>query len=285
MAKISENIIERQEQTEDIEAQEFVKENFASLGIEVGKDRTLFTRLVELQKIGHFEDAVEMSKIIDFLPVKNRDRLKLCALLHDVGKTGPLDATPEEQQIFSIIFHHKNFQDCHQLASIKEVLDKELEAGMSTEKIKKIEKYLISSLGMDIEKRLMIDLWHDHTDYTYEILKNAKLPQIDETIVKIAVSHHIPDGRNPAQLPLDRLYANLQISEIIGQYQLLTLIDKYQAYRRRNGYSHPEAIKALKQTIKAKKEIPENIKDQYLELVEPFNQAREELDKIFKHHT
>jgi hypothetical protein len=283
--------------------QDLVAAQFADLGVDIKNDYPqIYERLLELNggKESHFHDAVKMAEIIDRLWDKlelenihkdgeekiTKEKMKLCALLHDVGKSGPRDARIEERRIIQLLFAQKTFKDSRG-KSIRDALKAEgieeredmqkllKEAGMSLEGV-------LMTLGMDLDKNKMIDFWQKHVDWTYDILKANQGGVIDERTIDIASSHHILDGKNPANLPLEKISDDVKTIELIDKYQILTLIDKYQAYRGRSAYSHEEAIVALKDNVN-KSILPAEAKKDYLRFIEKtLEKSEEELKQIIE---
>jgi len=276
------NNFEKREKLEYEPNQDFIQRQFAELGIDIKEYPQILERLTELneRKESHFYDAVKMTEIIDLLWDKieskniSKEKMKICALLHDIGKSGPEEASPSVRKIIEKLFEHKTFRDSR---------DKSIREALEEEKIEDKESVLklLKELKIDIDKEKMIDFWHRHADWTYEILKNNQKGEIDEEVVIIASSHHILDGKNPANLPAEEIPDDAKTLEIMDKYQILTLIDKYQAYRGRSAYSHEEAIKALENTIK-KSSLKEEIKNKYLRIIETLANSKEKLEQILE---
>ncbi len=275
----------RESETKRVEREsnkDFVARQFADLGIEIEDYPEIANRLMELNERpeSHFGDAVNMAEIIDLLWNKielktvSKEKLKLCALLHDIGKSGPAKADQETRQVIQKLFDSKLFKDSRS-KPIREALREEGIAGRE-----QIEMVL-ENLGIDIDQERMIDFWRRHADWTYDVLKNNQGGAIDEEVIAIASSHHILDGKNPANLPLDKIPEGAKTIEVIDGYQTLTLVDKYQAYRGRSAYSHEEAIEAILTMIQ-NSNLGSEVKNNYLRIVGLLADSKEVLEQILK---
>lgn len=261
-------------------SQDFVIKQFADLEVDIKDYPQILERLDELneKKESHFKDAVKMTEIIDLLWDKierkniSKEKMKLCALLHDIGKSGPSQASLSVRQIIEKLFDHKTFKDSK---------NKPLKESLEIEKIEDRENIikLFKELDIDVEKETLIEFWRRHVDWTYDILKNNQNGIIDDEVIIIASSHHILDGKNPAKRDLDKIPEEAKALEMMDKYQILTLIDKYQAYRGRSAYSHEEAIKELR---KITDPLPEKTKKEYLKIIDLLETSRGELEKIIE---
>lgn len=274
---------EKEKKLESEPSQDFIRNQFLNLGVDLEKENpVIFERILELNggKESHFRDAVKMAEIIDLiwedLEVKSisREKMKLCALLHDIGKTGPLDASPKVKKVIKNLFEHRTFKDSR---------GKNIDSALQEEKVEdweEVEKILKEELGVDLKKETMIDLWQRHADWTYEILKNNKSESIDEEVVIIASSHHILDGKNPAGLATEDIPEGAKSLEMMDKYQVLTLVDKYQAFRGRSAYDHEEAIMALVALVEGRKWLSAKAKEEYFKFIDILAKSKDKLEKI-----
>src|SRR3989338_7851241 len=93
-----------------------VRETFREVGVEIEADSDLFRRVCELHEDSHFKDAVEMARIVEIVfkgDETEKRKLKLCSLLHDIGKSGELRK----------LFDDRLFKDSKGL-SVREALEK-----------------------------------------------------------------------------------------------------------------------------------------------------------------
>lgn len=274
------NIIEKGTTVES-SAEEEVKKNYEKLGIDLAQDHPkIFARLVEMHQEpeSHFADAIAMAEMIDEIWDKmdfgetDKEKMMLCALLHDIGKSGPDNASTQARQVvrklFSKTFAMKDGStkvDVRDL-SIEELIN-QAELGDETE----IKTIVTEELKIDPAETTMREFWNLHVDWTYDILKNNMSGEIDQEVVEITASHHILDGKNPANLPEEEISPSSQVIELIEKYQFLTLIDKYQAFVERGGLAHQAAIAALRKLV-TQSQVKEATKVKYLNLLDKFSQ-------------
>lgn len=258
-----------------------VHQAFADFEINVEDlDDIVLERLIEIhgEEGSHFYDAIEMAKMID----KNWDHLgllgvdkkkmTLCALLHDVGKAGPEQASDEARQLCVWLFHKQHH----------------VKTGIDVRKLKvmdfintsdypdpdKARDLLTSQDGLniaDLDNMSMIDFWRMHVDWTYDILSKHLSKEVDEIVVLITASHHLLEGKNPAGIAEDEVPLASQLLEIAEAYQVLTLVDKYQALRQRSACSHEEAIVALLRAIDDS-DASDYLKNNYRNIIAKFSE-------------
>ena len=265
------------------EANQVVRNEFLKIGVAIEKYPQIFERLVEINnnREGHFYDAIKMAEIVDLiwenLDLKgiSKEKMKLCILVHDIGKSGPLNISENGKKIIKKLFQHRPFKDSR---------DKPISLALAEENIEgrdEINKFLSEELKIDTNQEKMIDFWRRHVDWSYEILKNNRSDLIDEEVILIVAAHHLLDGKDPAQILAkgQEVSLNAQFLEIIDKYQILTLIDKYQAYRGRSNYSHEEAILYLKDLVE-KSNFSEKTKQEYLKFVDILDKSRDKLKEL-----
>lgn len=145
----------------------------------------------------------------------------------------------------------------------------------------KIVNYL-RGMGINIETEKMIDFWRRHADWTYEIISETQQDEkITPRLAAMAASHHILDGKNPARIDLEDIPAESKTLEMIETYEVLTLVDKFQAFVKRSGLNHEEAIKVLHQIID-KQPLLERVKDDYRKILEIIDFSKDKLQNILK---
>lgn len=137
-------------------------------------------------------------------------KIKSAAILHDLGKTGPAGATPEEQKTFIRLFSFfepdyeagKNFKNLSIQAAIERHAPPE-----------EREEMLASLPGLGLSpEQTMSEVFGRHVDYTYQILKSV--PNVDPEVVFLAASHHRGLRNYPYQLGDDELATLLPHDEI-----------------------------------------------------------------------
>jgi len=262
-----------------------IREAFANLGINIEKEHPeIFQRLKEMhsQENSHFKDSLEMAKIIknlwDKLEIQDvsKEKMILSALLHDIGKSGPADASEDEREIIHFLFSKKLPKINREDASEKELTIQEIventNHNFDNEKVKKY----IESLNLDSNNAL--HFWRRHAQWTYDILKKNSHGKIDDELIRIASSHHMLEGENPAGISEDEISQGSRALEVIDKYYFLALVDKYQAFRERSQKTHQEAIDILIEMVE-KSAHGEESKKHYLQILEKIKNSEDILEK------
>lgn len=268
--------------------EQFVVGQFERVDLDIREYPDLFERFKRLHspESRHFEDAAQMVEIIDAiwddlerkLPELSKEQMILATLLHDVGKSGPKEAAPEEQDLIVTLFDPRHFRAIAEKGERVEdmsILHAIRESNLEDSVQRKVAKYL-KKLGVDIASEKMIDFWRRHADWTYDILKSSKDDKIDERLAAMAASHHILDGKNPAGLDPEDIPYEAKAIETIETYEVLTIVDKFQAFVKRSGLSHTEAIKTLREIIDRQK-LPERVKNDYRKILEVIETSGEKI--------
>lgn len=247
---------------------------FAELGINISEYPETLERLgqIALEENSHFRDSAQMAEIIDRLWPRfgitsiSKDKMRLSALLHDIGKSGPVNASPELRAVIGKMFTHDAFKSAANL-SIREALEKE--------KFKErfeMERRLKDELEIDVTEEKMIEFWRRHAEWGYDILKKFQGGVIDEEVALIAGSHHIFQHKNPAHINLEKN----QLATIV----LLAMVDEYQAFRARGGAEHDVAISKLREVL-AKSHVGKRPREMAGKVVEILANSEEDLKQIF----
>ena len=286
--------IEKELFQEELEARErFVIDQFSRAGLDIRAYPELFERFKHLHgpESKHFEDSVQIVEIIDAiwgelekkLPFKlDKEKLILSTLLHDVGKSGPATANSEEQNLIIELFNPCHYQNVLQKGEIKQISvlcilqDSDIDPNVQ----QKIVEYL-NKLGINVGAEKMIDFWRRHADWTFDILLQNQGGKITSEIAAIAASHHILDGKNPAHLEYENIPGEAKTMEVIESYEVLTLVDKFQAFVKRSGLSHEESVKVLEQIID-EQPLPEKVKNDYHVILKIIGGSKDKLQNILK---
>jgi hypothetical protein len=130
---------------------------------------------------------------------------------------------------------------------------------------------ILKAGGIDPATESMIGFWRRHAAWTHDILKGDVGPDIDEGVVTIAASHHLIEGQNPAQL---------DVASAPAEAELLAMIDKYQAFRVRLGFSHEDAIAKLRGMIDGSAAHPDTLRAMDHTVLGILDRHREALDGL-----
>lgn len=240
---------------------EWVAESFREAGVEEFElNSEVIDRLVELEATPFNNDSrairtvsLEMARHLAesrpelALSEGELKNLSLACLLHDVGKSGPADASLEAR---------KTIQELYTLGRksggrgelkvppgtpvgkvIREMWPGEAEARL--EHLKGAGKASIET---------MRDFWDAHGYWSCEILE--RYPKgLNDRVLDIVASHHILEGVNPKKLrdaPVESLL--IDAGESYVEFMLI-VADKYEAAIVRGGKSHKEAVEFIREKV------------------------------------
>ncbi len=223
-------------------------------------DPELFSILETLERMSHFnEDARLVSagteNILAYLnetyPQEESYKLneqqrvenRLAALLHDIGKAGPADASSQEREAIVRLFASENIKNA--ACSVRSAIA----ASFDSEEAKEVSYYL-ERCGISPDED-MRRFWDKHAFWTREILDKYDQGLSERTRL-LAASHHYDHGINPYEIGPDlvdrasRTIGQLEeYADTIGR-QIISSIDKYEANIRRSGASHEKAMEWLR---------------------------------------
>jgi hypothetical protein len=274
-------------------AESIVAKKIEELGIDLDmqKNPELRARLAEIGS--HFEDSLAMAGIIRTvygqlretldLPDPGPERLMRAAVLHDIGKSGPAGAEGAfnfaVRQLFVTPRRRFNPYIDGRAKTIKEFVA-EQDIGRPQAIYDALDK-----AGVDPSKEPMIDFWRRHAEWTYDILRAAAGPGVDDDLIKIAASHHLLDNQNPAHLDMKDLPAEAHVLEILEESELLAAVDKYQALRARGGSGHEEALNKLQTMITERKDLPETLRTKFLTVIDVLSRSKDAIAPYFEKQT
>ncbi len=161
------------------------------------------------------------------------------SLFTDIGKSGPKSATPEQSKLIASIFNVENLPPETVNGPIESFIDNYF--GEDAE----AAKSQLAKLGLDLTKLKMRDLYNLHTLWTLELTVDSGIP---EEAVAAAASHHRLRGDNPGSILNDDDTFTHEFGTN-GKFdraeKLIAALDMYDAFTRRSGLSHEEALSAL----------------------------------------
>lgn len=274
--------------------EQFIADRFLRAGLDIRSYPDLFDRFKRLHgpESRHFEDAAQMAEIIDAiwpeleaeLPFKlNKEKLLQATLLHDVGKSGPKEASSEEQELVISLFnpnHYSKIKESGRRIEQMTVIDVLKESDLDLSLQVRMANYL-KQLDINFETEKMIDLWRRHADWTFDVLSQVNDERITKELIAAAASHHILDGKNPAQLNPENIPGEAKTLEIAESYEILTVVDKFQAFVARSGLSHVESVVVLRKIVDQQK-LPDKVKSDYRAIIGVIERSGDKLKNILR---
>jgi hypothetical protein len=163
--------------------------------------------------------------------------VRVGSLLSDIGKTGPPNATPEQQRLIAGIF------------AIEGVSDERISVAtlLRTQRAEDADAQLarFGALGLDPEMTVR-QFWNLHTTWTLELLQHSMVPK---EAVAAAAAHHLLEDVNPHSIVGEdgRFTAAFGSNLTFDRAEkLVILLDKYDAVRRRGRRDHVAAMAWLR---------------------------------------
>ncbi|MCX6761968.1 MAG: hypothetical protein NTY33_03980 [Candidatus Moranbacteria bacterium] len=227
--------------------------------IEKGSRFNEYSRKIK-QGIGNVFNLLKERYSEQYPELRHSDEQRLevlrAAILHDIGKSGPAEATPQEQEMIIKIFAHENIRDTKLL--VTEEIRELFETGELESAQRMLEKYGIGG------KTTMQQFWDKHAYWTHDILE--KYPQgLSENTRIIAGSHHIDHDIDPYELnEKDKTSHETRTIGILENYvdalerRVLIVLDQYEAAKERRGFSHEEALAWVKDNLAKSKNLEKN---------------------------
>jgi len=263
--------------------------------------RLSFLSIPSEHRNSHFQDALDISEIIDDLVPEDLDEvevneLRAASLVHDVGKAGPANATRAEQlaivTLFNLDFPYGQMVGGKRINEVplKQALAVKVEAGEITqEQVTELLTLVTSASArqehMRPETTITEDtpignFWSAHVYWTYDVLQKTSLPK---TLIDTAASHHLLEGHDPAGVGQGGISSGMVSLELADKYQAyrirLMLADKYQAYIQRSGKTHEETIKIMQARIESFfKDCPDEmsrLRDLYFTILDKIDQKKD----------
>jgi hypothetical protein len=162
--------------------------------------------------------------------------MSIAAYLHDIGKSGPFDASQESQKAIVKLYAVEN------VADPDETIGDTVRTNFSSQEATSILEHL-GSCGMRSTDSMRA-FWDRHGYWTHDILE-AGSEGIPIRARVVAGSHHMDRGIDPYRFSSDDYVAVLE-------NRILMAVDKYQAAVARGRKAHGEAIDVIKRILSPK---------------------------------
>ena len=168
----------------------------------------------------------------------------------DIGKTGPKDATREQENLVLDIYEVENIIDPKKI-TLEEFIDTNF-PGDAENRLRTLRELGVSS-GMT-----MRELYNLHAKWTLEIISGDGVPP---EAVAAAATHHMLEGINPEEIVGEDGRFTKYFGENVSfsrDDKLVIILDKYDASRRRGGKEHEKAIELVRDKIRSNPNFTED---------------------------
>jgi hypothetical protein len=170
------------------------------------------------------------------LDADSKRDMSIAAYLHDIGKSGPFDASQETQEAIVKLYAVENVADPDQ------TIAETARASFSSDEAESLLNRL-GSFGMRATDTMRA-FWDRHGYWTHDILE-ADSEDIPVRARVIAGSHHMDRGIDPYEFSSDDYVDMLE-------NRILMAVDKYQAAVARSQKTHDEALERIKRILSPK---------------------------------
>ncbi len=164
-------------------------------------------------------------------------------LFTDIGKTGPRNATTEQEKVILDTYAVENIMDPNKIT---------LEKFIRSNFFKDADNRLATFKELGVEGNIsMRDFYNLHSRWTLEIISGDGVPL---EAVAAAATHHLLEGVNPEEIVgKDKRFTRYFGGNVLFDRpeQLIIILDKYDAARRRGRLSHKKAIELVRKKIES----------------------------------
>lgn len=173
----------------------------------------------------------------------------LASIFSDIGKTGPLEASPGVREHIAEMFSVEGVKDDSQ--TVKSFLRRHFPED-AEERVWQLE-------ALDLDPEMSIrTFWNLHSRWTFDVLRAGGLPP---EVVAAAATHHLLEDINPDSIVgVDRRFAHSSGNNLAFDRaeKLVIVLDKYDAARRRGQLSHGDAVAWLRKHVATHPEFAED---------------------------
>jgi hypothetical protein len=170
------------------------------------------------------------------LDADSRRDMSIAAYLHDIGKSGPFDASQSTQEAIVKLYAVENVADPHQ--TIAETARTNFSSDDAESMLERLRSCGLRS------NDTMRAFWDRHGYWTHDILE-ADPEDIPSRARVVAGSHHMDRGIDPYKFSSGDYVAMLE-------NRILMAVDKYQAAIARGRKTHGEAMDVIKRILSPK---------------------------------
>lgn len=198
-------------------------------------DDSRMIRRVCLEVLDHVASTLD-PECPSTLDAESKRDMSIAAYLHDIGKSGPFDASPESQEAIVNLYAVEN------VANPDQTIAETVRANFSSDEATNILEHL-ASCGMR-STDTMRAFWDRHGYWTHDILE-ADSEDIPIRARVVAGSHHMDRGIDPYKFSSGDHVAILE-------NRILMAVDKYQAAVARGQKTHDEAMDVIRRILAPK---------------------------------
>ena len=250
-----------------VKERDHVAESFLKIGVDIEKIHPNILRKLRLlnketQTFKDEEKAIRTAQAlflyyeVNFPNKKFTDQEKKTVLVGtiftDIGKTGPRNATSEQEKLILSIFNIESREHGKEdLLSIQEYLQRYFPEDWDS-RVKEL-----SFMGLD-SNMTMRRFWNMHTPWTLEIISGDGVPP---EAIAAAAAHHALEGINPQNI----IGKDGRFTKYFGDNisfsrddKLIIILDKYYAARRRGKMTHVQAIEFIRKKIKSNEQFSDD---------------------------
>ena len=194
----------------------------------------------------YYEDKLPNERFTD----EEKRTILIGTMFTDIGKTGPRDATPEQEEVILDIYNVENIIDPKKITLAQFINDnfpEDADGRLTT----------LKEMGIDGGIK-MREFYNLHVKWTFEIISGDGVPP---EAVATAATHHMLEGINPEEI----VGKDGRFTRYFGDNvsfdraeKLIIILDKYDAFRRRGKKEHKEAIELVRDKIRSNPNFAED---------------------------
>jgi len=287
-------LLEKKKGLSEVETESNISERFSKIKWEMKLPEALMDRFKLLERHSLINDYSEMvsNGAGNILTEIYKDKgieipewklliTKLAALIHDIGKSGPAGATPEQQLAVVKLYAVESMGIAEK--SIKSIVAETFED--ADQMILRLKE-----CGVDVSLP-MSAFWDMHITWGYDILKEYK-DALPLEAITIAGMHHaykglnsrtynpLIDGIPEVEIPSTDMMERASLLGILEEYLLVVVFDNYEAFVHRGGLKPKDAIEGVRSKIPKEFSTKYPLINEILDKMEKMDDA--EIAKIFE---